>query len=193
MTGMINTNMTFTSDNSINNNTDTVKGDGGIIHTEEHVSGDLLDAVPQVPAQCFIQRRSRRRRDKANGKGSIREPLSPISFKSNSISLPIQKNAQKSSEIKANCTSGGKRPRRLIKSASSPCDTPPQPARSRTKKRVSQLLKFRSPLRDPLPTESSRSSFSTPCIPANSKLPEFDKENSEHSDQQWPNVMFFFL
>ncbi len=193
MAGMINTRVTSTSGNNSNNNTNTAKDDGGMIHTEGHGSGDLLDVAPPVPAHCFIQRRSRRRKDKANGKGSIREPLSPISFKSNSISLPIRTIAPKSPEIKANCTSGGKRPRRLIRSTTSPCDTPPQPARSRTKKRVLQLLKFRSPRRDSLSMKSSISSFTTPCIPVDSKLPERDKENSERSDRQRANVMKNFL
>ncbi len=189
---MINTRVTSTSGKNSNNNTNTVRDDGGMIHTEGHGSGDLLDAAPPVPAHSFIQRRSRRRKDKANGKGSIREPLSPIPFKPNSISLPIQTIVPKSPEIKANCTSNGKRPRRLIRSTTSSCDTPPQPARSRTKKQVSQLLKFRSPRRDSLSTESSRSSFTTPCIPVDSKLPERDKENSKHSDRQRTNVMTVF-
>ncbi len=192
---MINTRMrSMSGNNSNNNNTNTVKDDDGVIHTGGHRSGDLLDAAQPVPVQCFIQRRSRRRKDKANGKGSSREPLSPLSFKSNLLqSSPVLTVSPRSPERKANCASGGKRPRRLIKSTSSACDTPPRPARSRTKKRMSQFFKFRSPKRDDtLSTDSSRSSYTTPCIHMDSKLRGLNKENSELSNRKRMNLVSFF-
>ncbi len=194
MAGMIKTRVTSTSGKNNNNNVNTVRDDGGVIHTEGHGAGDLLDSAPPFPAHCFTQRRSRRRKGKENGKGSSREPLSPLLLKSNlTKSLPVQTMAPKSPERKANYSSGGKRPRRLIKSTSSACDTPPQPARSRTKNRVSQFLKLRSPRRGSLSTESSRSSFATPCFPVDSKLHGLNKENSELSDRKKIKVVSFFL
>ncbi len=189
MAGMIKTRVTSTSDKNNNNNVNTARDDGGVIHTEGHGAGDFLDAAPPFPSHCFTQRRSRRRK----GKGSSREPLSPLLLKSNlTKSLPVQTAAApKSPEMKANYSSGGKRPRRLIKSTSSACDTPPQPARSRTKKRVSQFLRLRSPRRGSLSAESS---FTTPCFPVDSKLRGRNKENSELSDcKQFKVVRFYFL